>query len=181
MNVNVVFVHTQTKDSTLQVRSISPYKSDSSLTLTSITDSISKQSNGMSKSPTGAVLRSIACPGWGQLYNESYVKSGLFFGGAVTCVSIIAWNQSQFVTATNDYNATSDTDPLKSVNFRRKEFYRDQRDVAGLWLLGVYALSAIDAYVGAHIYDFDVSDKGVTVIPSTDGSNFIMLQCSIRW
>ncbi|MBX7154174.1 MAG: DUF5683 domain-containing protein [Candidatus Kapaibacterium sp.] len=144
-------------------------------------DTAQTQKTGMTKSPTGAVLRSIACPGWGQLYNESYIKSALFFGGAATCVTIIVWNQQQFANATTLYENTPDTDPNKNLNYRRKEFYRDQRDVAGLWLLGVYALSAIDAYVGAHLYDFDVSDKNVTVLPVSDGRNFVSLQCSIRW
>jgi len=34
-----------------------------------------------------------------------------------------------------------------------------------LWLLGVYALAAVDAYVGAHLFNFDVSDQGLSWAP----------------
>ena len=118
------------------------------------------------KSPSGAILRSVVFPGWGQLYNESYVKAGVFGAAAVSVTSIIVWNDAKFASAQARYDALADTDPLKDRTFREKEFYRDQRDVAGLWLLGVYALAAVDAYVGAHLFDFDVSDTGVSWMPS---------------
>ncbi|MBL7997995.1 MAG: hypothetical protein JNL32_05095 [Candidatus Kapabacteria bacterium] len=126
----------------------------------------SNTKNMMTKSPTGAVLRSLALPGWGQFYNESYFKAGMFAAAAVSIGSIIVWNHSRFVSATSRYDALTTDDPLRDRTFREKEFYRDQRDVAGLWMLGIYALSCVDAYVGAHLYNFDVSDSGVAFAPS---------------
>ncbi|MFM8569787.1 MAG: DUF5683 domain-containing protein [Candidatus Kapaibacterium sp.] len=135
------------------------------------------------KSPSGAILRSIVFPGWGQLYNESYVKAGVFGAAAVSITGIIVWNDVKFSNAQGRYDVLADTDPLKDRTFREKEFYRDQRDVAGLWLLGVYALAAVDAYVGAHLFDFDVSDKGVSwmPLPASPSGPAASLQVAIRF
>lgn len=128
-------------------------------------NSIAKVDDEKNKSPSGAILRSIVFPGWGQLYNESYLKAGAFSIAAVSVTSIIVWNDGKFSDAQTRYDGLSATDPLKERTFKEKEFYRDQRDVAGLWLLGVYALAAVDAYVGAHLFNFDVSDKGLSWVP----------------
>ena len=40
-----------------------------------------------------------------------------------------------------------------------KELNRDNRDIMAFYLLGVYIISAVDAYVGAHLYDFNVDDE----------------------
>ncbi|MFM2133668.1 MAG: hypothetical protein RL156_949 [Bacteroidota bacterium] len=125
----------------------------------------SKLDEEKSKSPTGAILRSLVFPGWGQVYNQSYLKAGAFSIAAVSVTSIIVWNDVKFSDAQTRYDALASGDPLKERTFKEKEFYRDQRDVAGLWLLGVYALAAVDAYVGAHLFNFDVSDKGVSWAP----------------
>lgn len=140
----------------------------SSVLFDSTTSSPAKDSSyryTMNKSPSGAIYRSLVLPGWGQFYNESYIKAGLFAAGAVTLISIIAWNHSKFIESSNKYDNLQPTDALYNITYREREFYRDQRDVTGLWYLGIYALAAIDAYVGAHLYDFDVSDKGVAILP----------------
>ena len=40
-----------------------------------------------------------------------------------------------------------------------REFYRDQRDQFYLYAGLVYLINIVDAYVDAHLFDFDVSDK----------------------
>jgi len=35
------------------------------------------------KSPTGAMIRSLLFPGWGQLYNKKYFKAILVFGAEI--------------------------------------------------------------------------------------------------
>ena len=42
---------------------------------------------------------------------------------------------------------------------RRKDRYRRWRDLSFFCMLGVYALSIIDAYVDASLSEFDISDK----------------------
>jgi hypothetical protein len=40
-----------------------------------------------------------------------------------------------------------------------RDFYRDQRDQFYLYAGLVYLINVVDAYVDAHLFDFDVSDK----------------------
>jgi hypothetical protein len=88
------------------------------------------------KSPWGAVARSAMIPGWGQVYNESYIKSAVGFAAFTYFFSrIVHYNQ--------EYKKTGDTE------------YRDRR-VTNSWYLGLtYVIVMIDAYVDAHLYRFD--------------------------
>ena len=38
-----------------------------------------------------------------------------------------------------------------------KNWKNNNRDINGLYLLAVYGIAAVDAYVGAHLFDFDIS------------------------
>ena len=50
---------------------------------------------------------------------------------------------------------------------RRKDFYRRYRDLSIFCLIGVYALSVIDAYVDASLSEFDISnDLSLRVQPA---------------
>lgn len=126
-------------------------------------DSLAPESKAMpaymTKSPSGALLRSFAVPGWGQLYVESYWKAPLFFGGAATLVYFIFSNHAEFSDYNDLYNRHEDKNSNDALIIRnKKEYYRDNRDMSAFYLLGVYALAAVDAYVGAHLYDFSVED-----------------------
>jgi len=97
------------------------------------------------KSTTGAVLRSLAMPGWGQFYNESYVKAVAF----------------AVVEGTLILSASSQHDQMMRFktggDFFREKFYRNNRNKLLWWLTGVVLLSMGDAYVDAHLYHLDVS------------------------
>lgn len=115
----------------------------------------------MAKSPTGAVLRSLALPGWGQIYVESYWKAPLLIGGAGTLVYLIIDNNIKFVDAKKDVdklisNQATDYEITRAKNIR--EYYRDNRDMCAFFLAGVYIIAAVDAYVGAHLFDFNVNE-----------------------
>jgi hypothetical protein len=136
----------------------------------------------MSKSPSGALWRSVI-PGWGQYYNEEYWKAPILFGSAVGLGSLIVYFNSEFQDYSDQLeNATrrgskipiesvddlSDSYyPIKKNNLTdfeikqlegNKENFRDSRDMMAFYLLGIYIISAVDAYVGAHLYDFNVND-----------------------
>lgn len=118
----------------------------------------------MSKSPMGAVYRSLVLPGWGQYYVESYWKIPLFTGGMIASAYIGVNNHIKYsdkVKEIEDFLAESPENENSSRHDlfkRQREVYRDNRDQALFFLAGVYIVSAIDAYVGAHLFDFDVSD-----------------------
>jgi hypothetical protein len=116
----------------------------------------------MQKSPTGAIIRSLILPGWGQYYVESYWKAPLFLGAAGTCAYFIIDNNNKFKAKQTEIDKLSAIDPTNyKISFLKKqrEVYRDNRDQSAFFLAGVYLLATIDSYVGAHLFDFNVNDN----------------------
>lgn len=116
-----------------------------------------------SKDSFGAVWRSLLVPGWGQYYVESYWKAPIALGASVYFWYGLISNHSNFISASQAVdNAVASgiaTDRDLFLLRTQREIYRDQRDAAGLYLTVTYLLSAVDAYVGAHLFDFDVSEN----------------------
>jgi hypothetical protein len=112
----------------------------------------------MTKSPMGAVYRSLIFPGVGQIYVEKYWKAPIFAIGAGTLYYFIIYNHVNFRDFQNQFENMETSDPDYFVIKNQRDFYLDNRDQSILFLAGVYLLAAIDAYVGAHLYDFDVDD-----------------------
>ncbi|MFC2130161.1 DUF5683 domain-containing protein [Bacteroidota bacterium] len=134
----------------------------------------------MAKSPTKAVLLSLLLPGLGQYYVESYWKVPIFLGAAGTLTYLIIDNNNKFVQKQNEWEAMDDDDPYKSLRQIQKEVYRDQRDMDAFYLFGVYILGAVDAYVGAHLYDFNVSDD-LSLKFQTDMINGFRIGLKLEW
>ncbi len=146
-------------------------------------DSLIKESGGhikantgpdrfqMQKSPLGAVWRSFIIPGWGQIYVESYWKAPLFLAAAAGMAGLIVYNNNLFQDYTRRIdNLTEPSDSELRVMKSTREFYRDSRDLAALYMLGVYVVAAVDAYVGAHLYDFNVDENiSAVIIPNRNG------------
>ncbi|MEO5929730.1 MAG: DUF5683 domain-containing protein [Candidatus Kapaibacterium sp.] len=128
----------------------------------------------MTKSPTTAVLLSIM-PGGGQYYNQQYWKVPLFAVSAgYFLVQTIRYN-SLFIAKANEADlAGRDSSIYPTLRFQR-ENYRDNRDVNFAYFLGVEALGMIDAYVGAHLFDFNVDDDISSHIYLDPGSRSIGL------
>lgn len=139
----------------------------------------------MEKSPMLAVGLSLLLPGSGQVYVGSYWKAPLFLGGAIALGYSVYYFNGKFQNTQNLYdivkNENNPDNFFKLDSLRRyKEYYRDNRDMSAFYLLGVYLLAAVDAYVGAHLYDFSVSDDLTFIITPeiryAPGINLI-----IRW
>ncbi|MBR9974040.1 MAG: hypothetical protein KFF77_00520 [Bacteroidetes bacterium] len=130
------------------------------------------EEDAATKSTLGAVLRSAAIPGWGQLYNESYFKVPIVVGLTGFMVWGIVTEHANYRTYADLYEASiSDDRPSGDLLHKRfREFYRDRRDTYGWWLLVTYLLQLADAYVDAALFGFDVSDEAkLTLIPNTRG------------
>ena len=137
-------------------------------------------------------------PGAGQIYNRKYRKLPIVYGGFLGCTYAITWNQAMYKDYSQAYKDIMDDDPdtqsynqflhlgniitednierYKSVFKKRKDYYRRYRDLSYFVLVGVYALSIIDAYVDASLSEFDISkDLSMsikpTVISDQQGSN----------
>ena len=130
--------------------------------------------------PKRAMWLAIVLPGAGQIYNRKYWKLPLVYGGLVGCIYAMQWNNMMFRDYSKAYQDIMDTDPTtqsynqflhlgtkitdenkaqyQSIFKSRKDRYRRWRDLSFFCLLGVYALSIVDAYVDASLSEFDISD-----------------------
>ena len=114
----------------------------------------------MKKSPTVAVLLSAALPGAGQFYNESYWKIPII-GGLVGYFGYEYFRNNNLYKDYRDRYVESQTgvNPAGDPNLKiLREFYRDQRDDFVWYFLIVYVVNMVDAYVDAHLFDFDVKE-----------------------
>jgi hypothetical protein len=117
------------------------------------------------KSPWGATVRYLILPGWGQWYNESYIKSFLYTG----LVSFVGYkvyqNNQDYKEASRkirelqrlaeDQQDASLLGKLKSD----KTNYKDNRSRYS-WYFGLaYLIMLTDAHVDAYLYKFDETIK----------------------
>jgi len=139
-------------------------------------------------SPRGALLRSLAVPGWGQLYNRQYLKVPIVVGGMATLIGVSVHSNNRAIlfrrAAIYDdcVNQPGQIDPAFCVDaeayareFQRadeltagpltagaarslRDQFRRQRDLFILLSTLVYGLQALDAYVAAELADFDVGE-----------------------
>ncbi len=127
-----------------------------------------------------AMWLAIVIPGGGQIYNRKYWKLPLVYGGFIGCYYAIRWNNMMYKDYSQAYLDLMDDNPeTQSYNQfmhfgteiteankstyenkfkRRKDYYRRYRDLSSFIMIGVYALSIIDAYVDASLSEFDISD-----------------------
>ena len=130
-----------------------------------------------------AMWLSLVLPGAGQIYNRKYWKLPIIYGGFVGCVYAMRWNNMMYHDYSQAYMDLMDDDPNtksyesflhlgNTINVdnpdqlqtwqnkfkKRKDYYRRYRDMSVFILIGVYALSVIDAYVDASLSEFDISD-----------------------
>lgn len=130
-------------------------------------------------SPERAVWLSALFPGLGQIYNRRYWKLPIVVGGFMGLGYAVNWNNNQLTDYSQAYRDLLDSDPstksymnffpsttkeedldkswLTNVLKRKRDFYRRNRDLCIICLVGMYALCMIDAYVDASLAHFDVS------------------------
>jgi len=147
--------------------------------------------------PKKALWLAIVFPGGGQIYNRKYWKLPIVYGGFLGCYYALSWNNNMYRDYSQAYIDIMDNDPrtesymnfipstydvesnkerLKEIFKKRKDFYRRYRDMSFFCMIGVYALSIVDAYVDAELSSFDISpDLSMKVRPSiiNDGHNYL--------
>jgi hypothetical protein len=136
---------------------------DSTVTEASKPDTLLKN-----KSPMGALLRSVVFPGGGQFYNRKYLKGIVVFGTETTFITLAAIEWSRANTHKKNFQNPEYPYSERYWEFEQFKFYEDRRNLF-LWITaGVVFLSMFDAYVDAHLYNFDkekVRDLTVSLIP----------------
>ena len=163
--------------------------------------------------PIRAMWLGLVFPGGGQIYNHKYWKLPIFYGGVVGCVYAMTWNNNMYRDYSQAYMDLVDNNPstqsynqflhlgnkitpenearYEEIFRKRKDRYRRWRDLSVFSLIGVYALSIIDAYVDASLSDFDISkDLSMHIQPTIINnqlnsnplnSGAIGLQCSLNF
>ena len=147
--------------------------------------------------PNRALWLALVIPGGGQIYNRKYWKLPIIYGGMMGCIYALTWNNMMYRDYSQAYLDIMDSDPTtqsynkflhlgatitqaneeryKKLFKSRKDKYRRWRDMSMFCLIGVYALSVIDAYVDAELSEFDISkDLSLKVAPTVipGGSSF---------
>lgn len=128
--------------------------------------------------PKRALWLALVFPGAGQIYNRKYWKLPIFYGGFLGCTYALMWNQQMYKDYSQAYLDIMDDDPntksyldmlppnydisgreerFKTIFKNKKNYYRRYRDLSAFCFVGVYLLSVIDAYVDAHLSQFDIS------------------------
>lgn len=165
--------------------------------------------------PKKALWLAIVFPGGGQIYNRKYWKLPLIYGGFIGCLYALTWNNTMYRDYSQAYIDIMDSDEntksyenfisprydtkanasrLQEIFRRKKNYYRRYRDLSMFCMIGVYALSIIDAYVDAELSSFDISrDLTMKVYPTVIhekystmraqgmSSNAYGLQCSFNF
>ena len=163
--------------------------------------------------PQRALWLALVIPGGGQIYNRKFWKLPLVYGGFVGCIYAMMWNNMMYKDYAQAYLDITDSDPTtasynkflhlgrqitpaneerySNIFKRRKDRYRRWRDLSFFVMVGVYALSVIDAYVDAELSVFDISkdlsmklspaimNNGKSLNPLTATS--VGLNCSINF
>lgn len=139
--------------------------------------------------PTRAVWLSALCPGLGQVYNRRYWKLPIIIAGFMGLGYGTSWNNTQYNDYARAYSDLMDADPTTNsyMNFfppttsesdldrtwlanslkSRKNYYRRNRELCIICMVGVYLLCMVDAYVDATMAHFDISpDLSLDIQPA---------------
>ncbi len=136
--------------------------------------------------PYRAGIYSLAFPGAGQIYNKRYWKAPIVWGGFAALVYVADYNRDlrdRFKTAFGQRQAGEEDEFVNVI--RDAETLRRLRNSAEknlqttyIGFVALYALNALDAYVDAHLKNFDIGDDlTLTVGPS---KNSIGLAIALR-
>lgn len=142
-----------------------------------------------SPDPNRAVWFSALFPGLGQVYNRRYWKLPIIVGGYLGLAYATTWNNTMLADYTKAYADIMDNDPstnsymdffnstireedldktwLTNVLKSRKNYFRRNRDLCIISMIGVYLLAMLDAYVDASLSHFDITpDLSMNVSPA---------------
>jgi len=134
--------------------------------------------------PVKVVWMATILPGAGQIMNHKYWKLPIVYGSFLGCAYAITWNGSKYQDYRTAYRDIIDNDPTTNTFLEiipkgltinspqingisgwtrtlkaKQDAFRRYRDLSIIVTIGVYALSIVDAYVDAQLYDFDISPE----------------------
>lgn len=126
--------------------------------------------------PKNVMLQSLILPGWGQITNKQVWKVPIVYAAILGVGYYSFWLNDKYVDyraayynsfgASNELYADEKFGPTPAylVGVRSegllyfRDYYRNERDKMIVFTVLTYGLNVIDAYIFAHLRDFDVSD-----------------------
>lgn len=122
-----------------------------------------KKREGKYYNPKTAAKRSAIIPGWGQIYNDSWWKVPVLYGGFGLAIHYVYFNDEAYHTYRGLLRAEEAKDQpnenLVRIYSRRADTWRKNRDLVVLTMVGIYGLQIIDATVDAHLKGFNVDEN----------------------
>lgn len=101
--------------------------------------------------PGSALLRSAVIPGWGQFYTKHPLKGGLMMVAQGTFIGMALRADGWVKDLTVERQAATDPSVLENDI----EWWRGERRRWILWAFGLWLYSMADAFVDAHLFNFD--------------------------
>ena len=167
-------------------------QSDSSAqTTTKKLEKVADSPSLLPKDPKKATMLSAILPGAGQVYNGKTWKVPILYAGILTDVYFIQYNNKRYERFRDALFALDKGEPNqfpylnRASLVRNVDYWRQNRDLTLLLLLGIYALNLVDANVDAHLSGFDISeDLALQVAPhlgTVSASNSLGLSLTLRF
>ena len=132
--------------------------------------------------PKKALLYSLVIPGSGQVYSGRWWKLPLVYGALGGVVYAIDYNTSQYRRLRNALNLKRDDQPheFSNTGIDNEQSLRNLRDqfdknrqMSYVGLVVVHALQAVEAFVDAHLQNFDSDeDLSLRIRPEFDVTPF---------
>lgn len=123
--------------------------------------------------PKKALFRSLLIPGWGQIYNKRIWKVPVVYAALGGMTAVALFNRKNYLTFADYYRKAIDKvphPPYDNVNAQtlrdRRDYWRQNMELAWIGVGAVYLLQGLEAYVNAHLKTFDVTDDiGLRIQP----------------
>jgi hypothetical protein len=109
------------------------------------------------------MVLSAVLPGAGQIYTERYLHAPVVWGLGYYLVDQWRKGDRLYRDFGERYAQSVSLDTVRHLgNFSlsdARDRYHDARDQIGIYIAILYVLNIVDAYVGASLYSFEVSDE----------------------
>ncbi len=115
--------------------------------------------------PARAAFYSAVLPGLGQAYNKQYWKIPVVYAALGGAAYFYRMNQQEYLRYRQAYQdrllgyPDAFPDLSTDVLIAAQSYYRRNRDISLMVLVGFYVLNILDANVSAHLRQWDIDDR----------------------
>jgi len=131
--------------------------------------------------PRRATIMSALVPGLGQAYNKKYWKLPILYAIGGVLVYFVRFNNQYYKAFSKAYNDTTysvehslqtlvwgtsagsiypNLGQYSPTNLKTlRDYYRRDRDLSIIGLVGIYLINVVDAHVDAHLRTFNINDN----------------------